>query len=353
MPTRAVRTIWREGGVGGLTRKLSAATRMTVPRVVMRRRTARSTGAYFDLVTDDSRQFYGDSFHFGYFPVGSETLAEAVDAHTDLVADLAQLREGMRVLDVGCGIGGPAVRIARRYDCHVTGINISREQVRQGRAMIEREEMSGRVSIQHGDARRLPYPDASFDAVVCVEVAGDICITAADKHAFVGELSRVLRPGGHLGFSDIALLMAPTKQDRAALRSVFYDDGSQLVTDWPAVLQAHGFQVQSQRCIIAETLPTWDRVHEIYAGDHSVVSQRYGSALTRRALAQLELMPAVLKRIGTFPVIAATKSQPAPPGVAAQMTVDVPSSQMAAAMPDIAATTAPNPQPTGFVPPDC
>lgn len=310
MPTRAVITIWREGGVGGLRRKASAAARMTVPRVVMRRRTARSTGAYFDLVTDDSRQFYGDSFHFGYFPVGGETLAEALDAHTDLVAELAQLQAGMRVLDVGCGIGGPAVRIARRYGCHVTGINISREQVRQGREMVAREEMRGQVSIEHGDARRLPYPDASFDAVICVEVAGDICITGADKHAFAAGLSRVLRPGGRLGFSDFALLVTPTKQDRAALRSVFYDDGSQLVTDWPAVLTEHGFDIYSQRCITAETLPTWDRVRDIYASDHSVLSDRYGWVLTRRALAQLELIPAIVKRIGTFPVIGATKSDP-------------------------------------------
>jgi cyclopropane fatty-acyl-phospholipid synthase-like methyltransferase len=352
MPTRAVKTIWREGGVGGLTRKLSAATRMMVPRVLMRRRTGRSTGAYFDLVTDESRQFYGDSFHFGYFPLGTETLAEAVDAHTDLVAELAQLRAGMRVLDVGCGIGAPAVRIARTYDCHVTGINISHEQVRQGREMIAREAMSGQVSIQHGDARRLPYPEASFDAVVCVEVAGDICITAADKQAFAAELSRVLRPGGHLGFSDLALLTAPTKRERAALRSVFYDDGSQLVTDWAAVLTAQGFQVHSQRCVIADTLPTWDRVHEIYAGDHSVVSERYGTALTRRALTQLELMPAVLKRIGTFPVIAATKLPSELEVATPQAAVPLASSEIAVAAPDGAIAAAPSPQPTALVPPE-
>lgn len=174
--------------------------------------------------------------------------------------------------------------------------------------MIEREAMSEQVSIDHGDARRLPYPDGSFDAIVCVEVAGDICVTSSDKHAFVGELFRVLRPGGRLGFSDIALRSAPTKQDRVALRAVFYDDGSQLVTDWPAVLTEHGFQVQSHRCIIAETLPTWDRVREIYSGDHSVVAERYGSLLARRAMAQLERMPTVLERIGTFPVIAASRS---------------------------------------------
>jgi hypothetical protein len=46
------------------------------------RRTATGVAAYFDLITDDARLFYGDNFHVGYFRSGSETLAEALDAHT-------------------------------------------------------------------------------------------------------------------------------------------------------------------------------------------------------------------------------------------------------------------------------
>jgi len=101
------------------------------------RRTAASVGAYFDLITDDGRLFYGDSFHLGYFRQGIESLGEALDAHTELVAEMARLEAGMQVLDVGCGIGAPAVQIARRQDCQVTGINVSREQVRQGRELVE------------------------------------------------------------------------------------------------------------------------------------------------------------------------------------------------------------------------
>src|SRR5207247_1752003 len=84
-----------------------------------------------------------------------------------------------RVLDVGCGIAAPALRIARLYGCRVTGVNISREQVRQGRELIAARGLSERVFVQRGDARALEFPDGSFDAIVCLEAAGDICVTEA------------------------------------------------------------------------------------------------------------------------------------------------------------------------------
>ena len=205
MPAQMLVTTWRDGGPVGSARKLSAAIRMALPILVRGRRTAAGVAAYFDLITDDARLFYGDSFHVGYFPSGTETLAEALDAHTDLVGEMARLQTSGRVLDVGCGIGAPALRIAERYGCEITGVNISREQVRQGRRLIEERRMSHRVKIVRGDGRALDFPDGSFDAVVCLEAGGDICVTERDKDRLVRDLHRVLRPGGHVGFSDLAL----------------------------------------------------------------------------------------------------------------------------------------------------
>src|SRR5436309_3704242 len=133
MPARMLVTTWRERGPSGCARRLSAATRMALPVVLRGRRTAAGVAAYFDLITDDGRLFYGDSFHLGYFRTGSETLAEALDAHTDLVAGMARPTTGQQILDVGCGIGAPAVRIVERYGCEITAVNVSREQIRQGR----------------------------------------------------------------------------------------------------------------------------------------------------------------------------------------------------------------------------
>ncbi len=187
-------TTWRDGGPAGSARKLSAATRLALPVLVRGRRTAAGVGAYFDLITDDARLFYGDNFHVGYFRSGSETLAEALDAQTDLVGEMAHLQLRQLVLDAGCGIGAPALRIAARYGCEITGVNISREQVRQGRRLIEERGMSHRVRIVRGDVRALDFPKGSFDAIVCLEAAGDICVTERDKDRLVRDFHRVLRP---------------------------------------------------------------------------------------------------------------------------------------------------------------
>ena len=74
----------------------------------------------------------------------------------------------MRVLDAGCGIGEPARRIASRIDCEIVGLNISREQVRQGRELIASAGLAARVDIRHGDALHMPLPDAGFDAAICL-----------------------------------------------------------------------------------------------------------------------------------------------------------------------------------------
>src|SRR5437867_9559112 len=192
MPARILLSTWQERGPSACARKVGAATRMALPIVLRGRRTAGGVAAYFDLITDEGRLFYGDSFHFGYFRTGSETLPEALDAHTDLVAEMARPSGEQRILDVGCGLGAPALRIAERYGCDITAVNISREQVRQGRRLIEERQMSRSVKIVRGDARALDFADASFDAVVCLEAAGDLCVAEEDKARLGGERHRVL-----------------------------------------------------------------------------------------------------------------------------------------------------------------
>lgn len=307
LAARVLVATWREAGLSGCARKLRAAVWMGLPVLVVGRRTAGSVGAYFDLITDDGRLFYGDGFHLGYFARGDESLDEAVDSHTDLVGELARVRSGAHVLDVGCGIGAPALRLAARYGCRVTGVNVSREQVRQGRELISVRGLSGQVVIGRGDARKLAFPDGSFDAIVCMEAAGDICVSESDKERLVGELFRVLRPGGHVGFSDLTLRKPPSAKEDRALRAVLYHSGAELVTDWPALFADRGFRVGECRDIISETLPTWDHVRAVYQRRDSEVARRYGRPLAGRILAQLERITKTLTESGSFPALSAEK----------------------------------------------
>jgi len=300
-------TTWRERGPAGCARKLSAAARMALPPLVRGRRTAAGVAAYFDLITDDGRLFYGESFHLGYFRTGSEALAQALEAHTDLVAEMARLHTGQHVLDVGCGIGAPALRIAERFGCHVTAVNTSHEQLRQGKRLVEERGMARRVHIAKGDARALDFSDASFDAIVCLEAAGDICVAEEDKARLVRELHRVLRPGGYVGFSDLAMRTCPKPEDDRVLKAVLYHSGAELVSDWAALFARHGFTVVDRRDIIADTMPTWDRIRAVYDQRSAEVSHRYGKRIADRIRAQIDSIPTILANNATFPALSVRK----------------------------------------------
>jgi cyclopropane fatty-acyl-phospholipid synthase-like methyltransferase len=300
----------RRLGAGELVGKACCAARARLPWLLCGRRTVRGVAAYFDLITDDGRLFFGDSFHFGFFPDGRQTLAQALDAHTDLVCELAGIGPGMRVLDAGCGIGGPARRIASRIDCEIVGVNISREQVRQGRELIARAGLAARVDIRRGNVLQMPLPDAGFDAAICLEAAGDVCVRAADKPRLVAELRRVLRPGGQVGFSDLVFDRPPAAAEDRALRALLYHWGRELVTDWPGVFAAAGFQLGEVRDIQAQTLPTWQHVQAVYRQHAAQLQARYGRRLARgiarRIDRQVAQAAAAIERCGSYPALSAT-----------------------------------------------
>lgn len=302
-----LRQTYRDAGIVGCARKIAAAIRMQLPMFALGRRTNASVGAYFDLITDDARLFYGDSFHFGYFRRGDETFDEALDNHTDIVAEMARLQGATRVLDIGCGICAPAIRIAGKHGCHITGLNISAEQVRQGRELVDRHGLAERIAVVEGNALRLPFNDGSFDAILCLEVAGDICVTAEQKEQLVQEMRRVLVPGGTVGFSDLVFTGRPTREEERAMRTILYHQGEELITDWPEIFRSCGFRVEKVQDIIAQTMKTWEHSLSVYEGRAAEVEQRYGRSIARRTMEQLRQIPEILRQHGSFVVMSACK----------------------------------------------
>jgi hypothetical protein len=140
-----------------------------------------------------------------------------------------------------------------------------------------------------------------------MEAAGDICVSEGDKERLVAELFRVLRPGGHVGFSDLALRRDPSARENRTLRALLYHSGSELVTDWPAIFARSGFRLLEQRDILAETLPTWAHAQAVYERQDAEVIKRYGRRLAHRTLAHLQQIPHIIAAHGTFPALSAQK----------------------------------------------
>jgi SAM-dependent methyltransferase len=112
----------------------------------------------------------------------------------EALCEAAQLRAGERVLDVACGSGTAALVAARRY-CDVTGIDYVESLIERARLRANAEAMAAEFVV--GDAQRLPFPDASFDAVLSVYGVQ----FAPDQERAARELLRVCRPAGRIALA--------------------------------------------------------------------------------------------------------------------------------------------------------
>lgn len=120
-------------------------------------------------------------------------------AATDALAEMAYLRPGQRVLDVGAGVGGPARRMARKYGARVWGVELSEAVYQTAVALTALVGLQDHVQFTQGSALALPFEDGAFDVVVMQHVAMQI----AEKDQLFGECVRVLKPGGVLALHEI------------------------------------------------------------------------------------------------------------------------------------------------------
>ena len=107
--------------------------------------------------------------------------------------------QGLNVLDIGCGLGGPSRMLAEVYNCQVTGIDLSEEFVRTATALSKLVKLSDKTRFVQGDATALPFEDNAFELVWTQHAQMNI----RDKEGFYGEVNRVLKPGGHFLYYDI------------------------------------------------------------------------------------------------------------------------------------------------------
>lgn len=107
---------------------------------------------------------------------------------------MMSLRPGMKVLDVGCGIGGPAREIARFSDARITGVNNNDYQLERARKWTAKASLSHLVDFKKGDFMKLSeqFGEGSFDAVYAIEAT----VHAPNFEGIYGEIFKVLKPGG-------------------------------------------------------------------------------------------------------------------------------------------------------------
>jgi SAM-dependent methyltransferase len=175
------------------------------------------------------------------------------------LASAAGIDPSTRVLDLGCGIGGPARYLAATFGCKVTGVDLSPDFIDAATYLTARCGLSERVTFQSGDALKLCFEDSAFDTVFLQHVAMNI----EDRAALYAEVRRILTTGGRFVTHDVVLrdgdVVYPTPWardastsfllgegdtrtalERAGFQTVFWRDDTEIALDWFQAMLAAG-----------------------------------------------------------------------------------------------------------------
>ncbi|HET7714552.1 MAG TPA: methyltransferase domain-containing protein [Bauldia sp.] len=166
--------------------------------------------------------------------VRAETYGRDIGQNSWLTADeqerfgsFLNLAPGRRLLEVACGSGGPALFLAETFGVSVEGIDVSEPGVAAANAAAMERGLTGIARFGVADATRpLPFPDASFDAIQCIDAVNHL----RDRAAVLAEWRRVLRPDGLLLYTDPIVVTGVLTSDEIATRSsiglfLFVPDG--------------------------------------------------------------------------------------------------------------------------------
>ena len=160
---------------------------------------------YYDSTQIHYEQWWdlaqSNSLHYGIWDTGIRNFREAIANTNKVLMNLAEIQDGERILDAGCGVGGAAIFLCEQKDVNVIGITLSQKQLNSSRALVKAKALTDKVAFQLMDFTNTSFPNASFDVIWACESVSH----CRDKSSFIKEAYRLLKPGGRLILSDFFL----------------------------------------------------------------------------------------------------------------------------------------------------
>ena len=206
------------------------------------------------------------------------------------LADALLIEAGHHIVDIGCGVGGPARYLAKRFGCRVSGVDITEPFVEAANKLTALLKMEGQVAVELGDGQQLPYGDAMFEGGYTQHVTMNI----ADRARFFGEAFRVLKPGAFFALTEHGL--GPAGSPHYPLPWSEDGSGAYLVTpaDTVTYLEGAGFVDVEVEDTGAKYLAGYRRAMELAAqgnvppfGTHILMGQT-APAKTKNAARNIE-----------------------------------------------------------------
>jgi SAM-dependent methyltransferase len=206
------------------------------------------TTAYYDMMTPLIEAYYGPSWHFVPPAYRGQSRLEATRALYGRIAGELDLRPGTRALDLGCGVGGALRAVARQSGAGVHGVALTQGEVDEGNRLCRDDALDGRCVLRRGELTALPFEDRAFDAAYAIYSLKYL----PDLAPVLGEIRRVLRPGGRLAVYCLLKTAAydPTDADHVRIvGDIEYATGMpslRTVDETVTAAKAAGFRVASR-----------------------------------------------------------------------------------------------------------
>jgi len=217
--------------------------------------------------------FMGQNLHIGYWD-GEDPDTDPKDRLTDVLIERVGLRPGQRLLDVGCGQGRPAVRLARAAGGEVLGITVSADQVAKGTELAREAGLADRVRFERVDVMEMPYGDGSFDAAWAIESL----MYLADRPAALREIARVLAPGGTFVLADYTEAGDLTEEWRKVLTEGFTVDSLPTAAEYAQMFAEAGLEVVHQEDATEHLRRSAARIDQLVADNYAKVVEKGGAA---------------------------------------------------------------------------
>lgn len=146
---------------------------------------------YYDLATDFYEFGWGSSFHFA--PRHKwESHDSSINRHELWLSAKLGLTKDQKVMDIGCGVGGPLRNIAKFSDAKIVGLNNNEYQITRAKRIAAQSGLEGQATYLKGDFMNIPVPEGSFDAAYAIEAT----CHAPDRVGVFSQIFKILKPGG-------------------------------------------------------------------------------------------------------------------------------------------------------------
>jgi SAM-dependent methyltransferase len=200
--------------------------------------------------------------------IGQNSWLSAAEA--ERFGRLLELRKGSRLLEVGCGSGGPALFLAATFGARVAGFDVNEAGIAEANATAEERGLAALATFRIADAARpLPLADGSVDAVESIDAINHL----PDRAAVLAEWGRVLRPGGLLLYTDPVVMTGPVSAEEIGIRSsigffLYMPDGEnqRLLRDAGLELVLHEDATDNEAAISGRRLAAREKRREALIG---------------------------------------------------------------------------------------